>query len=313
MDPPIHEMRPLPSPPAMKFPDTIWPQERLPQTTVTNTYVLRLPIGRKPPTTSCVGPRPPRARSPASSTCSITSADFWAPLTDSEPDTPPTSDDEAFDAPPPVAAPNPRKKRTKPANIVIPKTITQLPATSALSPLSPLSPALNNNSPNARVRKLAKLTRTLGENVPVELVFPSSTASGSHLMTSPTSPIHFARASREPSTPTPARRSPGTTAVGLHYALGLHAPKPAKQPLTTTASPPPFTNVFTMDSQSWDRARTAVLNPPKTKNKSKFRIQAMLPKVDNGRGTWRKKENTWSGEWNVEDMQELQLRLRRLR
>ncbi|KAJ7074473.1 hypothetical protein C8F01DRAFT_1100585 [Mycena amicta] len=311
-------MRPLPSPPAVKFPDTLWPQERPSQTTVTNTYVLRLPRGRASPTAVCAGPRPLRPRrrenthSPASSTCSIASADFWAPLSD---DTPPTSDDES---PVPVIATPIPKKRTKPANIIIPSPQpSSRPASFAMSPVSPLSPTTRINSPNARVRKLAKLTRTLGENVPVELVFPSSAAP--YLLTSPTSPLQFSRLAShgyEPPTPTPARRSPGTTAVGLHYALGMHTSQPAPlakpAPLpTATTSPPPFTHVFTMDSSSWDSARAAALTPMKSKAKS--RMRAILPKIDTGRGTWRKKENTWSGEWNVEDMQELQVRLRRLR
>nr|GAT53403.1 predicted protein [Mycena chlorophos] len=175
---------------------------------------------------------------------------------------------------------------------------------------------MNVNSPNARVRKLAKLTRTLGENVPVELVFPSTAP---YLLTSPTSPVRFAPSPAqdyEPPTPTPVRQSPGTTAVGLHYALGMHTAKRAaafRQPVPTPAaatSPPLFTHAFTMDAQSWDRAREAALAPPAPKTPAKkSRMRGILPKLDTGRGTWRKKENTWSGEWNIEDMHELQHRL----
>ncbi|KAF7293144.1 hypothetical protein HMN09_01192400 [Mycena chlorophos] len=306
---------------SMKFPDTLWPQQ--PQTKVTNnTFRLRLPIGRLSP----AGPRPQRTvrrtprHSPASSTCSITSADFWAPPSDneSEPDTPATSDDES---PVPVlSTPTPKRRAPKPANIIIPKEpIRPRPESLVLSPCSPLSP-MNVNSPNARVRKLAKLTRTLGENVPVELVFPSTAP---YLLTSPTSPVRFAPSPAqdyEPPTPTPVRQSPGTTAVGLHYALGMHTAKRAaafKQPVPAPAaatSPPPFTHAFTMDAQSWDRARDAALAPPAPKTKAKkSRMRGILPKLDTGRGTWRKKENTWSGEWNIEDMHELQVRLRLLR
>ncbi|KAJ7916533.1 hypothetical protein B0H13DRAFT_1997591 [Mycena leptocephala] len=78
--------------------------------------------------------------------------------------------------------------------------------------------------------------------------------------------------------------------------------------------PAAVSNVFTLDDVSWERARLAVMGPRATK-KAKRVLGGVhkAPAEVNGRGTWRKKENTWSGEWNVEDMEELQVQLRRLR
>jgi hypothetical protein len=109
------------------------------------------------------------------------------------------------------------------------------------------------------------------------------------------------------------------TAVGLHYALGMNSFPTRAVALvraipTVPTSPPPFSNVFTLDDVSWEGARLAVMGPRATK-KAKRVLGGVhkVPAEANGRGTWRKKENTWSGEWNVEDMEELQVQLRRLR
>ncbi|KAF7313233.1 hypothetical protein MKEN_01010000 [Mycena kentingensis (nom. inval.)] len=311
--------RPLPSTHLPKFSDNLWPQERQTTLTNTNTYVLRLPIGRVSPPVTCTGPRSPKSRrvaSPASSTSSVISASFWEPLTDSEPDTPPTSDDESSDTPALALAapiPFPRRTRTKPANIVIPSsqaTTTSRPVSSALSPAFPLSPTIHRNSPDARIRKLAKLTRTLGENVPVELVFPSSAndtdAPAAYLLTSPTSPVRFSSDDRldyEPPTPTPIRRSPGTTAVGLHHALGngMQANRGVSKATPVVASPPPFTNVFTMDASSWDRARAAALAPVGEKKRSS-RVSAGSSRnliTGLGRGARKRIPGAASGMWRT--------------
>ncbi|KAJ7076014.1 hypothetical protein B0H15DRAFT_608130 [Mycena belliarum] len=318
--------------------------------------------------------------SPSSSTssiesktsCSIISAQFWmAPETVSIPmqaaylTVTPAADE-------PKSTPTPKTKpKSKPANIIIPHntpsativspTATPLPstpvsfpttipgaATTPLTPRSPLSPLLPPtpnrapHSPNARIRKLAKLKRTLGENIPLELVFPSgkaksatTTAAAAPLKKAakqlpPTAPAAVPRAVARlrpsaqpewPLTPTPDctidPAAHAQTAVGLHYALVVpsvparpRARAPAAAPAPT--SPPPFTSTFTMDDVSWERARQAAL----ARGAKHRRIGGGVRKAvggDNGRGTWRKKESTWSGEWNVEDMEVLQVQLRRLR
>ncbi|KAJ7216969.1 hypothetical protein B0H12DRAFT_340884 [Mycena haematopus] len=235
--------------------------------------------------------------------------------------------------------------------------ISPSPSQTPLSPflpLSPLSPNRRIKSSDARIRKMAKLTRTLGENIPIELVFPGAAATSASSVPSGTSPtpelkptkpaqilpsdsvarrilplrprarLHPVASLEWPLTPTPDctvdAEEHTRTAVGLHYALGLNSlpqrrAAPVHAALVIPTSPPPFSSVCTMDDVSWERARQAVMGPSAPGKKTK-RVLGGVHKatVDaNGRGTWRKKENTWSGEWNVEDMEELQVRLRRLR
>ncbi|KAJ7034759.1 hypothetical protein C8F04DRAFT_1101043 [Mycena alexandri] len=282
--------------------------------------------------------------------------------------------------------PSKMKPKSKPANIIIPRNVSKVAVVSPTSPpkspspaiafptspleavtvsamtplspfypLSPLSPNRRIQSPNARVRKLAKLTRTLGENVPIELVFPSGITSSAPTAAAAPAPAQkpTKRAKLRPKEPAVVRASPlgpratarlhpsaspawpltptpdctfdpeahTQTAVGLHYALGMnsfraHAPAVVPAAPAMPTSPPPFSSTFTMDDVSWERARQAVMGPRAGTSKKARRVlggvRKALPEA-NGRGTWRKKENTWSGEWNVEDMEELQVQLRRLR
>ncbi|KAJ7730907.1 hypothetical protein DFH07DRAFT_1065915 [Mycena maculata] len=386
-------MRPLPSPPTSATSSLM----SLPS--VVQSFTMQLPIGvavggpRPPKARRREGRIFTHSASSSMSSfdsasgCSIISAEFWMPPQDvitipmqAAFLTVTPSKDEA-----PVTTKT--KPKFKPANIIIPRTTpiatvvsptspskpppapVSFPATAPepvaiprtpLSPLSPLSPNRRIQSPNARIRKLAKLTRTLGENVPVELVFPSGngdTAPVAVSVSSTAPPLSLPKVPKRaqtlplldmlraptpqlttirPRSPTPAPEWPLTptpdctvdatahskTAVGLHYALGMHAlPTHARavSPIHASpvlpASPPPFTNTFTVDDVAWGRARQAVVG---TRAKKPVRralggVRKPVADRDNGRGTWRKKENTWSGEWNVEDMEELQVKLRRLR
>ncbi|KAJ7280380.1 hypothetical protein C8J57DRAFT_1302463 [Mycena rebaudengoi] len=299
-------MRPLPSPPvsaASRY-SFMWPQDE-PTPSTAQTFTLRLPIGAKSPTTAGGGPRPLMKRRrregrifthsasssvssfESSSSCSIISADFWMPpqevitipmqaaYLEAAP-----SDTETKIMPP--TTPRPKTKvKSKPANIIIPRnapiaiaaspaslntpplsTTLTFPTSSDTAsmpqtprtPLSPLSPQPRVQTPNARIRKIAKLTRTLGEN------------------------IHWSSCGRSPSGSSPLN----------------NPPLPSSAPC----------------------ARQAVMVP---RVKPSRKVRRMVGRVQkppaeaNGRGTWRKKENTWSGEWNVENMEELQVQLRRLR
>ncbi|KAJ7159851.1 hypothetical protein C8R43DRAFT_947944 [Mycena crocata] len=326
----------------------------------------------------------------SASTCSIISAEFWMPpqliIPKAAYITVAPLDVEMKTMPPTMHTPKPKTK-TKPANIIIPhdapaaiatvvsptspsktplpstpvsfpshipEAVPTLPCTprTPLSPFSPLSPNRLIPSPNARIRKLAKLTRTLGENIPVELVFPSTAAAPTATVTSSTKFAKLAKtfvdgavspraapagprlsalrrrasaATEWPLTPTPDctvdKAANSKTAVGLHYALGMNSIPTRASTLiraapTLPSSPPPFSSVFTMDDVSWERARQAVMGT-KASKKSKMRLAVggvrKAAVEANGRGAWRKKENTWSGEWNVEDIEELQVQLRRLK
>ncbi|KAK7018588.1 hypothetical protein R3P38DRAFT_3320259 [Favolaschia claudopus] len=329
------------------------------------------------------------SRDSSSSFGSILKADFFTP-----PSTPTEISEQTVQLAssetkimPPVT-PTPKKTRSKPANIIIPHTtptavvsspipstvvtpITAAPSTVTAStprevlgtsplqtPLSPLSPNRRINTPNARIRKIAKLQRTLGENVPLELVFPTSKPDSTSLPSilpfrpapKPTKRAKLLtgesviqrvlpKRSRSPPCPPKSPEWPLTptpdctlnvdvhnrTAVGLHYALGLNslptrtapAPAPLHAALVVPKSPPPFSNTFKVDDVSWERARQDAMEATRSTGRKAKRVLGGVRKAEaveaNGRGTWRKKENTWSGEWNVEDMEELQVRLRRLR
>ncbi|KAF8170669.1 hypothetical protein K438DRAFT_1940944 [Mycena galopus ATCC 62051] len=333
----------------------------------------------------------------ASSLGSIVKAEFWMPP-EIVTVVPIASEKETTIIPPTTPTTPKTKTKSKPANIMIPRNsliatvativsptspakspvpfsapaLVAFPATLPLEeevlcasplspflPLSPLSPNRRIQSPNARIRKIAKLTRTLGENIPIELVFPGTAPTPGSSVPSSASPAPAPKPSKRaklipkdtaaqrvsplgprarlrpvaspewPLTPTPDCtlnvEAHTRTAVGLHYALGLNAnslPTRSAAPAhaavttpTTLRSPPPFTSVFNVDDVSWERARLAVMAPRTMGKKEKAkRVLGGVRKVEaSGCGAWRKKENTWSGEWNVEDMEELQVRLRRLR
>ncbi|KAJ7641376.1 hypothetical protein FB45DRAFT_900047 [Roridomyces roridus] len=265
---------------------------------------------------------------------------------------------------PPTNSTRRTKRRSKPANIIIPRSA---PSTTVVSPAgpklafpkvctapeagiprTPLSPLLSPLTPNRRVqtptKRIRKLARLLGENVPVELVFPSGNApvhvppppkstqpkpskgkagTDDVRFAAPSGPPRFrpraSPASEWPLTPTPDftvdAEAYKQTAVGLHYTLGMNAVpmRPVHSPPIVSSTPPPFSTVFTVDDVQWERARQAVLGPRTKKGRHAPRGIQKAPIEANGIGAWRKKENTWSGEWNVEDMEELQVRLRRLR
>ncbi|KAJ6510401.1 hypothetical protein C8R45DRAFT_1088575 [Mycena sanguinolenta] len=324
----------------------------------------------------------------SSSFGSILKAEFWMP-----PETVISipAEDETIIMPPTTPTTPKMKTKSKPTNILIPRNaaittvvsptspvnsppvtcapvafpamlpseevLCNSPLQSPLSPILPLSPLSPNRriqSPNARIRKIAKLTRTLGENIPIELVFPGAAATSALPVPSsaspapapkptkrskmpssdsvakrvispkPRAPLHPVVSPEWPLTPTPDctvnAEAHAQTAVGLHYALGLNSlptrnAVPVHAALAVPKSPPPFSNVFTVDDVSWEQARRAVMGP-RAPGKKATRVLGGVHKAPveaAGRGAWRKKENTWSGEWNVEDMEELQVRLRRLR
>lgn len=137
-----------------------------------------LPIGAKRPSSPYGAPPSLRARrregriyhTPSSSQSSLESADSEFSFT--SPRTPITISLPIYTSPD-----NTVRLCVKPApkRPVLELAPEPSHASVADSPVSPLSPAFPNAlSPDARIRKMAKLTRTLGENVPPELVFPQS-------------------------------------------------------------------------------------------------------------------------------------------
>ena len=117
--------------------------------------------------------------------------------------------------------PVPLTANIKPSNSAVTDDSKSLSATSSCfnmqsSPTTPTSPSRPHHlTINEKRRKLAKLTRTLGENIPPELVFPSSSTT-----TTPTTPT------------TPLQRSTSLLNSGSRWK----AHKPSRSLLTISTS-----------------------------------------------------------------------------
>ncbi|KAH9846875.1 hypothetical protein C2E23DRAFT_872105 [Lenzites betulinus] len=166
---------------------------------------------------------------------------------------------------------------------VTPDTTATLSAYSRAGPMLPTTPTtpVTPTATETRRKRLAKLKRTLGENVPTELVLPFRSAASRQPAVSPTTPPGA------PTTPR-ARTAPQAT-----------LPRPP---------PPPRVPGPRRRSMSVDFARGAaplptpepagMLSPPPERRSSRVWV------VGNG---------TWTGEWNRRDIREVQSKLRTLR
>lgn len=202
------------------------------------------------------------------------------------------------------------------------------PSSGPISPLSPTSIATNlpsssaytddyegDDSLQARRKRMAKLTRTLGENIPPELVFNSRprpsrprscsvdaaavAASFKVTVMSPTEPTFQQMQppvlpSRSSSLKVPS--TPRTLASKLRSHHG-HASSLGMEGLhlQRVETPEPIRNSF--------ESTTSVSS---TSSTSSFRSDKELKR------TYRKQAG-WSGEWNRHDMQEVMTRLRGLK
>jgi hypothetical protein len=128
----------------------------------------------------------------------------------------------------------------------IPTTPTTPTTPSPLTPLSPLSPTFNssnhsefgserdgkkqrNKERDQRRKKIAKLTRTLGENVPPELVFPSPVSASVALDAQKDAAIRLARKSSN------AFRTKSQSMSAPPYSSS----SPSARPNTDSTPPPP--------------------------------------------------------------------------
>ncbi|KAJ7729959.1 hypothetical protein B0H16DRAFT_223483 [Mycena metata] len=178
-------------------------------------------------------------------------------------------------------------------------------------PVYPTSP--EDELRRHRTRKMARVARTLGENVPAELVFPTlSDSQRRSRRSSVQSRRRSARLARAPSTtaavPTAAAR------VGLHDVLESEGEREAaaEQPaFASPASDADSESVYsTLSGGDWEQVSGSGpppgLEPP--------------PVVGYDRGTHRT-EKGWSGEWvsatrgirGMQNMDEVAARLRGLR
>ena len=173
-----------------------------------------------------------------------------------------------------------------------------------------------------KLRKLAKLSRTLGENIPPELVFHSSNTtpttthqrttsiselksrwkshklSRSLLLTSkPSKPLAVVpgAATAAPIAPqSQSTREPGTGVV--------HQPKTRPRSMTTLPSPTmatPLIRGASLDRPTIPPFQDITTVGPETKREREW--------------AYRRKERDWSGEWNVKDMERVANALRGLK
>jgi hypothetical protein len=222
------------------------------------------------------------------------------------------------------------------------------------TPFSPASPAFTNTHPSpmpaaAARRKMAKLTRTLGEPVPVELVFSALRPAVPAVARPARSPRAQAprpwtrnkSASRSPSRPPAPAAAPMisvTVSVSHDVALAhppvlapsrrFGSPAPGRRSEETPRSPPPFADAGRRRSRSFALAASSSLwgspstSPPLQPPHASFldlsEVAARRPpprRVDSAEAAAQlcvRESRGWVGEWNREDMDTVRRDLRAL-
>jgi len=162
-------------------------------------------------------------------------------------------------------------------------------------------------------RKIAKLERFLGENIPPELVFPSSTPlqRSTSVMDSRSRGKASHKSSRSlpmpssPKTPTPLSAVPSTVAAApttpqsqsteeLGTSVEQQSPT-RRQSMTSMPSP-------TMATTATQSTRGASFDGPTSPPFQKMAVELETTTPGDPR-KYRKEGKGWSGEWNVKDME----------
>ncbi|KAJ7164334.1 hypothetical protein C8R46DRAFT_311169 [Mycena filopes] len=167
-------------------------------------------------------------------------------------------------------------------------TPTHAPAPTAAPLPSPLSPTfgLTLNSPTtptptptpaphdpSRRRKMAKLMRTLGENVPPELVFPT------------------AAARRRASMPAVSMRDGRLPHARAHSpAASIPVQDEPDAPFSYPSTVPVQYEYHLEDEEEWQE-------PARRSTDTAAPGAYLLPRAAQGDGCMRRKEREWSGEW----------------
>ncbi|KAI0737853.1 hypothetical protein C8Q80DRAFT_1211301 [Daedaleopsis nitida] len=224
----------------------------------------------------------------------------------------------------------PTDPRVQPDSPDMLKTATlAAPAPSALpiTPTTPLTPA-TPTATETRRKRLAKLKRTLGENVPPELIAPIRTIRA-HLsspvdpppapmtMSPPPAPFRSARSHAKPyatvrSSIRPEKPNPlpvhavssRKRSLSVDYKHGVLSP--ALMSATPHPPPPPPPNTQSIHSRLHTRSPSYV---------SEFPLSPQTSRVTEERSSrvWVTGATTWIGEWNRKDIREVQHQLRSLK
>ncbi|KAF8148675.1 hypothetical protein B0H34DRAFT_736549 [Crassisporium funariophilum] len=202
---------------------------------------------------------------------------------------------------------------------------SQVEATKPLSPVvssfnMDITPSSYDLTDRERRKKMAKLTRTLGENIPPELVFRSPPTRKSSLAISrprafsshkPAKSITSATLPPLPVAETPA---PAPQAVVLDTEKST---KRKRRPRSLTLSNAPPIAAPTRGANSLDAAPAEVQRYQAQKpfvvdaSSDKKPKQGHAPAMSMEWG--RRKEREWSGEWNKKDMEDVTRALRGLK
>jgi hypothetical protein len=204
------------------------------------------------------------------------------------------------------------------------KTIdSRINVTTTVDPPIPLSPTVSSVnvdiatstpilSDREKRKKMAKLTRTLGENIPPELVFGSSSlrrtsTSISRSRVDPLvsfqKPTKFISTTGVPPFSKPSLRTEPQKVIREHRLRSLSL---------GTASVIAAANIaLTRSSTSPDMKPTEI---PKPKERPFVAVQeAYIDLLPQSTEWGRRKEREWSGEWNIKDMDDVARKLRGLK
>ncbi|KIM47205.1 hypothetical protein M413DRAFT_440704 [Hebeloma cylindrosporum] len=207
---------------------------------------------------------------------------------------------------------------------------SRINATTTVDPSIPLSPiASSMNVDNAtsdttlsdreKRRKMAKLTRTLGENIPPELVFRSSPSRRTSISISRSrvdplasfqKPTKFVSSASVPPLAVAAVPKPSTQAVPQPQQL-KRKHRPRSLSLGTASAITAANIALSRGTTSLDVKPTVV---PKPKEAPFVAVKEEPTHLMPQSTEWgRRKEREWSGEWNIKDMDDVAKKLRELR
>jgi len=200
-------------------------------------------------------------------------------------------------------------------------------------PLSPVSSSFNMDmstassrprnalTDNEKRRKLAKLARTLGENVPPELVFHSAPPHQRATSTSVSRPQKKPPSSHKPSlslsTPSSVAKNPAPQPQSARRPENPEKRQSRPRSMSLTTSGTMAKHSDTRGTKSLDQAYHTV-DPPLETITAVNTVNAVNAETtrqhDALSSEWgRRKEREWSGEWNVKDMQHVTNVLRGLK
>ena len=216
------------------------------------------------------------------------------------------------------------------ASIPAPLSLPPRPLSMSMIPPSPAptQDSFNLEGPdNMRRRRMAKLTRTLGENIPTELVFPRHHKSPSEPPPTPRGMFTFEKERNavplavKPIPPHPSQFLTKNTSSDEETTTPTRSrplPPIPQSPRSATVQRSRSLTVGAQTAQANQTSRTTT--PPGTRRVAKKRsspripetapfasIRAPMPDLD------EKPQRSWDGEWNIKDAEKRAMALRNLK